>query len=115
MQETWTFDFPETSSASEQLGKILEESSKELGIFLSYYYKREGAIAENVGQKGSPSFTTPSSGTLTLDFDLVHFNACLAINEQKREEMEIYFEIHEGARKLTLKGPYWPEREMDEI
>jgi hypothetical protein len=115
MQETWTFDFPETSSASEQLVNILRERAKELGIFLSYYYKKEGALAEKVELKGSPVFETLSSGTVILVFDLIHFNACLAINEQKREEMTIDFEIDEGARKLKLKGPYWPEREMDEI
>lgn len=50
-----------------------------------------------------------------LDFDLVYFNTCLNIHEQKRDEMPIQFEFDPLFQNLTLIGPYWPEREMDEI
>jgi hypothetical protein len=50
-----------------------------------------------------------------LAFELVFFNACLAIHEQEKEEMEIGFEFDELNQKLELKGAYWPERGMDEI
>jgi hypothetical protein len=52
---------------------------------------------------------------MILNFDLVHFNACLAIHEQAREEMKITFEIDQEHEKLKLIGAYWPSREMDEI
>ena len=115
MQETWSFDFPNTNSASEQLIQTLENQEKELGIFLSYYFKKEGAVAEKVRLKDEPEFTGALSGKLVLDFDLVHFNACLAIHEQKRDELKLTFEIDPSNEKLKLVGPYWPERGVDEI
>lgn len=115
MQETWTFDFPPTLNPKEDLKILLAEKERELGIFLSYYYKKEGAVAEKVILKYGPEFESKTTGTLILDFDLVHFNACLAIHEQAREEMKIRFEIDEANQKIKLTGPYWPSREMDEI
>ena len=115
MQESWTFDFPKTDAATDQLIQTLEREQKELGIFLSYYYKKEGAVAEKVALKTGPEFSDKTNGNFVVDFDLVHFNACLAIHEQKREEMKLTFEIDESNEKLKLSGPYWPEREMDEI
>ena len=115
MQETWTFDFSPTLNSKEDLEKLLAEKEQELGIFLSYYYKKEGAVTEKVRLKIEPEFESKNTGSLILDFDLVHFNACLAIHEQVREEMKIRFEIDPKAQKIKLIGAYWPSREMDEI
>ncbi len=115
MQETWTLDFPPSENTKESLSKVLKDNSKELGIFLSYYYKKEGAIAEKVRLKDKPEFESNLNGNFILEFDLVHFNACLAIHEQAKEEMKIRFEINEDNQKIKLIGPYWPSREMDEI
>lgn len=115
MQETWTFDFPATDSLESQLKSVLKNNEKELGIFLSYYFKKEGAVAEKVTLKDLPAFNSENSGKLTLAFDLVHFNACLAIHDQAREEMSITFEIDPKVKKLKLIGAFWPSREMDEI
>ena len=115
MQESWSFDFPKTDKSSDQLIETLDKEQKELGIFLSYYYKKEGALAEKVELKDKPRFKDELNGELVLNFDLVHFNACLAIHEQKREEIKIIFEIDPISEKLKLTGPYWPERGMDEI
>ena len=93
MQETWTFDFPFSQNPKEDLEKLLVEKERELGIFLSYYYKKEGAVTEKVRLKIEPEFESNIAGSMVLDFDLVHFNACLAIHEQVREEMKIRFEI----------------------
>lgn len=115
MQETWTFDFPFSQNPNEDLERLLAEKDRELGIFLSYYYKKEGAVTENVKLKLVPDFESNNAGSMVLDFDLVHFNACLAIHEQVREEMKIRFEIDPKAQKIKLIGAYWPSREMDEI
>jgi hypothetical protein len=115
MQESWTFDFPKTDTPAKQLENLLLEKEKDLGIFLSYYFKKEGAVSEKVKLKGNPEFTSATTGKLILDFDLIFFNACLAINEQEREEMKMTFEIDESNQKLKLIGAYWPERGMDEI
>ena len=110
MQEKWTFKFEEGN-----LEDLLKKEEKDLGIFLSYYFKREGAIAEKVKLKDQAEFLTDVSGNLILEFDLVHFNACLAINEQKREQIKVDFLIDKRTNQLTLIGPYWPERGVDEI
>lgn len=118
MQESWEFKLPKKTieQRSENfIRSILEDNKKELGIFLSYYYKREGAVAENVIMEGSIDFITTLTGKFTVVFDLVHFNACLNIHEQKKEKMDLDFEIKREKSILHLKGPYWPEREMDEI
>lgn len=114
MQETWTLEIPKSEkSHSDQIKQILNDNSKELGIFLSYYFKKEGALVEKVDLSSDFNFKDQSSGDFTLEFDLVHFNACLAIHEQKRDQIKVTFEVVDN--KLELKGPYWPEREMDEI
>ncbi|MEN2282081.1 hypothetical protein AAGF08_08075 [Algoriphagus sp. SE2] len=110
MQEKWTFKFEE-----ENLEEVLKNEEKDLGIFLSYYFKREGAIAEKVSLKGQTNYETDFSGSLILEFDLIHFNACLAIHEQKREEMKVDFMIDKRKKQLILIGPNWPERGVDEI
>lgn len=115
MQESWTFDFPKTQSVANQLIQTLEIQQKELGIFISYYYKKEGAVAEKVELLGQPEFLNQLHGKLTLGFDLVHFNACLAIHDQAKEKMDLTFEIDPEKEKLKLIGAYWPSREMDEI
>ncbi|MBN3519206.1 hypothetical protein JYB62_04260 [Algoriphagus lutimaris] len=117
MQEKWSFQIKKIDgkALSSTISSVLEENQKDLGIFLSYYFKREGAVVEQVLLKEVPDFYTENSGRLILEFDLVHFNACLAIHEQKREEMKVDFLIDPLTLKLTLKGPYWPERGMDDI
>ncbi|MDO8965760.1 hypothetical protein [Algoriphagus sp.] len=115
MQESWTFDFPNTDFPENELKAILIEKEKDLGIFLSYYFKKDGAVSEKVKLKSSPHFSSATAGKLTLDFDLVHFNACLAIHEKARDEMEMTFEIDQINQKIKLIGAYWPSREMDEI
>ncbi len=114
MQETWTLTLPNSGKlTSEVIKQVLAENKKDLGIFLSYYFKKEGALAEHVNLGSDIIFQGHNSGSFTLSFDLVHFNACLAIHEQKRDQMNINFKIEDG--RLDLTGPYWPERGMDEI
>jgi hypothetical protein len=115
MQKNWTFEFPSSEKQEENLGLLLSKKRIELEIFLSYYYKNEGAVADKVILVETPEFSTETSGSFTLQFDLVHFNACLAIHEEAKEEMKINFEIDVHHKKLLLKGPDWPTREMDEI
>jgi len=114
MQETWTLTLPKSKKPTEEeIKQVLTENEKDLGIFLSYYFKKEGALAEKVNLGSEISFKDEASGEFELEFDLVHHNICLAIHDQKRDQMKITFEIEND--KLNLRGPYWPEREMDEI
>ena len=51
MQETWTFDYPKSQIKDDSLSSFLKAKKKDLGIFLSYYYKKDGAVAEDVNLK----------------------------------------------------------------
>ena len=86
-----------------------------MGIFLSYYYKRQGAVVEKVQLKTSPQLDTQDSGTLCLEFELVYFNACQDLHETQSEEMKFNFQFDTAKRTLNLLGAYWPTREPDEI
>lgn len=118
MQETWKFNIT-TSYGKESLESLIQEvileNQKDMGIFLSYYYKKEGAVTENVQLNGSINFLEVNQGDFLVDFELIHFNACLNIHEQNKEKMKIEFKIDQDSNELILTGPYWPEREMDEI
>lgn len=116
MQETWLFKIEQNHSSLENLIQdVLEKERKDLGIFLSYYFKREGAVTENVALRGEIDFTSELQGNFILDFDLVHFNACLNIHDTKRDEIKVDFELSIDMKELKLIGPYFPERGMDEI
>lgn len=118
MQETWKFNIS-ISNEDNNLEHLIQETllkyQKDLGIFLSYYYKKEGAVTESVKLIGSINFLEEFKGDFIVNFDLIHFNACLNIHEQKKEKMTIQFGIDRDSNQLILTGPYWPEREMDEI
>lgn len=118
MQESWKFSIPNhllSKDLRELLQKLLEENEKEMGIFLSYYFKKEGALTEKVQLHSIPDFKEKLRGNFWVSFDLVYYNACLNIHEQNRDQMELGFEFKEDLTSLQLTGPYWPEREMDEI
>jgi hypothetical protein len=118
MQETWRFDLPQlfqNKKPENQIQEILIGNQKDLGIFLSYYYKKEGAVSENVQLSGPISFSEDFKGSFLVEFDLIYYNACLNIHEQNKEKMKIHFNLDQESNQLILTGPYWPEREMDEI
>lgn len=117
MQETWRFkDIPLATDQSldsvDWTQYVFQDKKAELGIFLSYYFRAEGAVAENVSLQSHHS-ESATKGTLKVRFDLVHFNACLNIHEQGRESMELRYEVFPRERELLLTGPFWPEREPD--
>ena len=116
MQENWTFIIGEETLDNEMaIHDFLEKRKKELGIFLSFYFKKDGAVAENVRVIKTLLLDGKKSGNLTLLFDVVYFNACLAIHEQEQDKMVLKFKLDSENKKFDLIGPYWPEREMDEI
>ncbi|EKB50880.1 hypothetical protein [Cecembia lonarensis] len=118
MQHSWSFHLPESIPhpiSKVCLKKFFEDSTKDLGIFLSYYFRKEGAVTENVSIPEEPVFESESSGTVRVQFDLIYFNACLNIHEEEKDQMLLSFSILEEDHLLTVIGPYWPERGMDEI
>lgn len=120
MQETWKFtnlDAPNgrNTSLTPWLTNVLDQYSKEMGIFLSYYYRNEGAVVENVRLIPPDSDLTEMNGTISVSFQLIHFNACLNIHDTNPEQLILSYEISKHGTELTLIGPYWPERELDEI
>ncbi|MCC5939463.1 MAG: hypothetical protein JJU34_19450 [Lunatimonas sp.] len=117
MQESWRFrdmslETDEALDSAHWIEQVFVERKTELGIFLSYYFRSEGAVVENVSLQSRQS-ETATNGTLAVRFDLVHFNACLNIHEQGKESMELRYEALPSQRELVLTGPFWPEREPD--
>jgi hypothetical protein len=115
MQESWSFELPNYTTLPEGLEAVMQLKQIELGIFLSYYYKKEGAVVEKVYQASALQFTSPISGSLTVAFDLIYFNACKDIHQQERGEMELQVTWDEEKKILRLQGEYWPTRDGDEI
>jgi len=115
MQESWNFELPNSTTLQDGLEAVMLLKQIELGIFLSYYYKKGGAVVEKVSQASELRFTSPLSGTLRVTFDLIYFNACRDIHQQERGEMELQVTWDEEKRILRLKGEYWPTRDGDEI
>jgi len=115
MQESWSFELPKCTTLPEGLEVVMQLKQIELGIFLSYYYKKGGAVVEKVSQDSEIQFTSPFSGTLTVGFVLIYFNACRDIHQQERGEMELQVHWDEEKRVLRLQGEYWPTRDGDEI
>ena len=115
MQESWTFDFPFERPTSEAWSWLIQTKQRDLGIFLSYYYKRQGAVVEKVQLKTVPQLDPQDSGTVSLGFELVYFNACQDLHETQQEEMKLSFQFDTERKSLNLVGAYWPSREPDEI
>jgi hypothetical protein len=115
MQESWTFDFPFERLTAEAWFWLIKTQQRELGIFLSYYYKRQGAVVEKVKLSAAPQLNSQVSGTLSLEFELVYFNACQDLHETQSEEMKLSFQFDAAKKILNLVGAYWPSREPDEI
>lgn len=115
MQESWTFDFPFDTPSSEAWSWLIQTQQRDLGIFLSYYYKRQGAVVEKVQLKTAPQLDSQNNGTICIGFELVYFNACQDLHETQVEEMKLSFHFDPAKKALNLVGPYWPSREPDEI
>lgn len=106
MQEHWTFkNTPRLSS--ESLVSFLAAESKQLAIFLSYYYRGKSATAENVRLYGAPIFSSPDSGSIKLQYEVAYFDRCRDIDEREQETMKINFQFDEAKTELTLLGEDW--------
>ena len=122
MQQEWLLDLGELeviamsrNTLEKGIKKAVQENEKPLGIFLSYYARVDGAIAENVQLDGGIAFDNELSGSFVLNFDKVFHNACLNIHEQEKDKLKIEFRLLPGDAKIYLKGPFWPERMPDDI
>jgi hypothetical protein len=117
MQEKWNFEIAQEIEmiTKQTIEHLIQEKRKELEIFLSYYFKKEGAIAEHVSLSSSIEFIAVNKGKFKLKFHLIHFNACLAIHYQKADDLEIDFEFDSISKSLSLTLPFSHERGMDEI
>src|SRR5690554_3360235 len=111
MQESWEFNLPENPDDgpdAASITRLLKENDREMGIFLSYYYRGEGGLVEAV-KPDKIDFTSATSGTVSVSFKVVHFNACLDIHDQEKENMSIQFTLDTAGNKLKLTGPRWPQ------
>lgn len=117
MQETWNFEIAQQKELinDQTIQNLIRDNAKELEIFLSYYFKKDGAIVEQVSLCSPVEFIGLNKGKFRLKFHLIHFNACLAIHDQKFDELEIVFEFNSKTNNISLSPPHRIERGMDEI
>jgi len=115
MQETWKFHIDPQSGQSDEsmIRDLIRESKEEMGIFLSYYFKKDGAVVENVEIDGEVTTREPRHGKFRVVFDLIHYNACLNIHDQNIDRMDLEYSREKD--QVIFTGPYWPERGQDEI
>ncbi|WP_114750265.1 hypothetical protein [Pleomorphovibrio marinus] len=116
MKESWTFNcHSATRDIESLLQHIFDTQSREIEIFLSYYFRPEGAVVEKVQLLNTPERASETEGHIQVGFRLVHFNACLNIHEEAPERMDLSYRYEPISNKLQLIGPEWHEREPDEI
>jgi|SRR5690606_21408727 len=120
MQESWEFEIALPLKLTNQIliemiKDLVGQKAKEIGILLSYYYKGEGGLVEDVKLIDDINFNTPTSGTLKVNFKLVNFNACLDIHSINRDNMVLQFELDPLTNKIKFSGPFWAEREPDDV
>ncbi len=118
MRETWVFDWPKNAqrgSLTSVFETLLSEKKTEFGIFLSYYTRAAGAIAENVRLLEVTAAKPALRGSIWLGFHKVYYNACLNIHESDPEKIRVDFAANRSEEKLVLTGPDIPEREPDEL
>ncbi|HLU90533.1 MAG TPA: hypothetical protein VKZ51_11920 [Cyclobacteriaceae bacterium] len=97
------------------LEKAIVAQQTTLGMMLSYLYRDQGGVVENVHQVGEIKFETPTSGSIRVAFDVVVFNACWDTHGTDPEIMILHFNLDEDAGSVKLYSPSWPERGQDEI
>jgi len=115
MQESWKFHIDHKSDQSDYIiiKDLFKENQNEIGIFLSYYFKKDGAVVENAVLDGDVKTTSPGRGKFQVSFDLIFYNACLNIHDQNKDKIEIDYKMENDT--IILTGPFWPERGQDEI
>ncbi|GGF48360.1 hypothetical protein [Echinicola rosea] len=117
MQYTWNFKLSQATSndLSSRFNEMISVQQKEMGIFLSYYTKADGAVAENVTLEKVIESTSNTSGKLILGFHKIFYNACLNIHETEKEQMTVNYNLDQDTATVKLLGPLIEERGMDEI
>ena len=95
--------------------QLLDVYNKELAICLSYYYKSEGGLVEDVRFEGNLTVTSPTTGYFQVSFNVVYFNACLDIHQLNKDFMVLQMNLVTDTNKIKISGPVLPEREPDEI
>src|SRR5690554_5131298 len=121
MQEFWEFDVDQPINDrsgplnAELIKELVKKNTKDMAIYLSYYYRGEGGLVEQVEWADELYFENPSSGNFKVTYDVVYFNACLDIHTGNKNDMLISFHLDKVQGKLRLSGPHWPERGPDEL
>lgn len=120
MQETWKLTKLNPPDLEQKglvfwFNDVMDLNCREIGIFLSYYYRKDGAIVEKVRLIPPATDLTEMNGSISVSFELVYFNACLNIHETTKDKLDLAYSISTDGTILTLTGPNWPEREPDEI
>ncbi|WP_200978811.1 hypothetical protein [Echinicola sp. 20G] len=116
MQESWKFKLTNVHSGPKDLiRETIHNEQKEWNIFISLYAKLDGAIAEDISLEETKSLDTDFSGTVTIVFKKIYYNACLNIHEQDKDKIKLDYHMDTEKGEIMFTGPLVPERGMDDI
>jgi hypothetical protein len=93
--------------------KNMETFLGEIRIHLSYHFKKDGFIVENVELSKVEFNEINGSGLLFINYDQVYFNSCLNIDTSNKDTLQLKFEWNSG--NISIYPPIRFNRESDEI
>ncbi len=111
----WIY-FLNTNSFFDSTDELIKNDSKlkdTLRIDLSFHFKSDGFVVENIEIQKINFRNEQKSGILNVSFVKVFFNSCLNIHEEERDFIDLKFEL--DSSKITIHSPTKFNREMDEI
>lgn len=88
------------------IAEIVQTNAESLGYMLQSYYSRE-KVSKVIVIPGSITVDVEDGISLKLEYVMEEFNACSAINTEKKDRMRATIEREAGT--LLLKGESWPE------
>jgi len=102
----------ENSDKIALLTDVIQSQGAQIAFMLQLYYSRE-KVSKVMVAPGTITFTSPTSVTLKLEYVMEEFNACSAIDTEKKEQMTVSAELNIKESLFNLKGEYWAERDPD--
>jgi hypothetical protein len=93
--------------------KSMKTFLRELRIHLSYHFRKDGFIVENVELSKVEYNESNGCGWLFINYDQVYFNSCLNINDMNQESIQLKFVWN--SEIISIYPPVIFERDCDEI
>jgi len=97
-----------TGDVKEQITAAIDAHADQIGYMLQSYYSRE-KVSKVIVIPGSITINDAGLINLKLEYVIEEFNACSAIDSQKREKMVVTIDSTTNKGVLNLLAENWPE------